>query len=562
MSFRFEPRTVRMERPIGTATQQAVTEGSFELPASLPDISRIVRVAAHPVVTGWETLDNQVAVQGTVDLVLLYAHEEQAPAAPTGAASGHIEAEAGYMEDDILADEPPPVEVREALFRYRWRRAATFEAVLEIPGVHSQALVEAHAAPEGVEVELHSSGRRIDVEAVVAVTARAVEYAAATVPVRSRPFPLEAGAVESAVRVEHVAGRGEAHLSVDGVLAVEGAPCRRVLEVTAVARPTRAIAAGGEVTIAGVVDYRVLYVDDRNQLHAVAWSEQTPFAHSFAVPAAAEGAPVDAEARVTSVDGAAGEGGREIRVWTDVEVKMRLAKVEELALTETLAGSEKLDVRSRTEVLSMEEWVGSAALETTVTGTLELPQGHPPIERILLAAARARVDDVLPVAGRVIVEGRVEVEGLYIARSPGQPVHAVSWSDGLPFELELAVPDTEPGFEADARVQVEDVALDLINRETVEAQVRLLAQVRVGRTAARMAVVEAVAVPPPDPDPPTWTFVVIQEGDTLWALSHRYHTDVDRIVAANPWLEDQEGPLPAGRKLCIPRRGPSAPLSA
>nr|MBO2476953.1 hypothetical protein [Bacillota bacterium] len=121
---------------------------------------------------------------------------------------------------------------------------------------------------------------------------------------------------------------------------------------------------------------------------------------------------------------------------------------------------------------------------------------------------------------------------------------------------------TEPGFEADARVQVEDVALDLINRETVEAQVRLLAQVRVGRTAARMAVVEAVAVPPPDPDPPTWTFVVIQEGDTLWALSHRYHTDVDRIVAANPWLEDQEGPLPAGRKLCIPRRGPSAPLSA
>ncbi|OUM95875.1 MAG: hypothetical protein BAA04_06210 [Firmicutes bacterium ZCTH02-B6] len=560
MSFKFEPRTVRMERPIGTATQQAVTAGSFELPAGLPDISRIVRVAIHPVVTGWEALDNQVAVQGTVDLVLLYAHEEQVAPEPV-AASGHIEAEAGYVEDDILADEPR-AEVREVLYRYRWRRAGTFEAVLEIPGTHPEVTVEAQSAPEAVEVELHASGRRVDVEAVVTVSARVAEYVAATVPVKSRPFPPEAGAVETAVRVENVAGRGEAHLSVDGVLAVEGVPCRRVLDVAAVARPTKAIAAGGEVTVAGVVDYRVLYVDDRGQLHTASWSEQTPFAHSFPLPAAAEGAPVDVAARVSSIDGAPGEGGREIRVWTDVEVTVRLAKVEELPLVEHFGGSEKLDVRCRTEDLTLEEWVGSAALETTVTGTLELPEGHPPIERILVAGARARVDDVMPVAGRVIVEGRVEVEALYVARSPGQPVHAVSWTDGLPFELELAVPGTEPGFEAAARVQVEDVALDLINRETVEAEVRLVARVRVARPAARMAVVEAVAVPPPDPDPPTWTFVVLQDGDTLWALSHRYHTDVDRIVAANPWLEGEDGPLPAGRKLCIPRRGPSTPLGA
>lgn len=560
MNFRFEPRTVRMERPIGAATQQAVTEGSFELPASLPDIARIVRVEARPVVTEWEALENQVAVQGAVDLILIYAHEETAPAAASGAPAGDIEAESAYGAGDILADvlddEPPEAEVREALYRHCWRRAAPFEAVLEIPGVHPRALVQLAVEPEAVDAELHSGGRRIAVEAVVAVTARASEEQPVTVSVKSRSLPAEAAAVETPVLVEHVTGRGDAHVSVDGVLAVlSEAPCRRVVDVSAVARASQAIASPGQVTVAGVIDYQVLYVDDAGGLHSSRWEEQTPFAHTFAVPEAPDGAPVHVETRITGLDASAGGDGREIRVWTDVQLAVRLARVEELSLIESLSGTDQLDVRARTETVALEEWIGAATHQEALTGTLELPQGNPPIERVLTAAARVRLEDVLVLEDKVVAAGQVDVEALYVGRSQGQPVHAVHWRDAVAFECDVPLAGAEPGLEAYADVKVEDVTLDLLNRETVEAQVRLAARVRLTRSAQRDAVVEAVAVPPPDPDPPTWTFVVLQEGDTLWKLSHHYHADADAIVAANPWLDDPDAPLPPGRKLCIPRRG-------
>ncbi|MFS8665271.1 MAG: DUF3794 domain-containing protein, partial [Limnochordales bacterium] len=124
---------------------------------------------------------------------------------------------------------------------------------------------------------------------------------------------------------------------------------------------------------------------------------------------------------------------------------------------------------------------------------------------------------------KVVVAGQADVDALYIGRSQGQPVYAVRWEDALPFECDVPLPGAEPGLEAQADVRVEDVVLDLLNRETAEAQVRLAVTVRLTRSAARDAVVEAVAVAPPDPDPPTWTFVVLQEGDTLWKLSHQYH---------------------------------------
>src|SRR5690606_5898902 len=181
VNFRIESKTLRMERPLGAATQQTAADASLELPAGLPDIARIVRVEAYPIVTDVDPLDNQVAVAGAIDVVLLYAHEEEVPVAASPI--GDIEAEAAYGEAEGLDEDLPATEAREVLYRHRWRRAAPFEAAVEIPGVHPGAVVEVTAASAGVEAALRPDGRGIDVEAVVAVAARASEEQTATVPV-------------------------------------------------------------------------------------------------------------------------------------------------------------------------------------------------------------------------------------------------------------------------------------------------------------------------------------------------------------------------------------------
>src|SRR5690606_40094835 len=69
--------------------------------------------------------------------------------------------------------------------------------------------------------------------------------------------------------------------------------------------------------------------------------------------------------------------------------------------------------------------------------------------------------------------------------------------------------------------------------------------------------VQTCALPiSPEENPPTFTFVAVQPGDTLWKLSNRYHANMDDIVRANPWLQGAaDGALPAeiGRASCRER---------
>ena len=571
-------QAVRMARLIGTASRQAVAEATLELPAALPDIARVVRVAARPVVTGWEAGDDEVVVQGAVDFVIIYAHERE-----ERAEARDIEAEPGYGLDDDVSAAFDPVEYREVLYRHRWRRGGVFEAVLDVPGAHPGAAVEVAAFPEDMDVQLHHDGRGVDVEVIVSVRGRVKEYQQAEVFVRGEALPQDAEADVQETAVEHVRGGGATHLSVQGTLPVDAdVPLARVVDVWAAARasaewenPGGVAGEARRVVVSGSVDYRALCVDENGDLVTVEWHGETPFTYRFeleegaagggpeAVSGGRSGAGLTAVARVSGVDAFVVGGGRQVELFADVELTVQAAAVLRLPLLVGLAGPEGTEIHYRTATFGLEEWIGEGTADERLQQTLELPPGHPPVDRLLAAEAHAAVEDVLVLGDKIIAEGYVDVGVLYVARTEGQPVHFAAWRRAVPLEAEVPLAGAEPGMEAEVDAEVASVELDLLSREAVEADVRVEVRAKLTRPVEREAIVEAVAVPPPEEDPPTFTFVVIQPGDTLWKLSRRYHADLDEILRVNPWLEDGgEGPLPPGRKLCVPRRRPVAQAGA
>ena len=108
---------------------------------------------------------------------------------------------------------------------------------------------------------------------------------------------------------------------------------------------------------------------------------------------------------------------------------------------------------------------------------------------------------------------------------------------------------------AELEIDISQISLDLINRETIEADVAYRSLLKVIEPVQRDIVVEAVEVPPMEEDPPTITYVFVHETDTLWKLSRQYHTSLEAILEANSWLREREPVriLP-GDKLCIPRK--------
>ena len=95
-----------------------------------------------------------------------------------------------------------------------------------------------------------------------------------------------------------------------------------------------------------------------------------------------------ADAQVTGVDAAISSGGRDVDLFVDVEITAEVTEVRRLPLLVGMSGSEGTEIRFRTATFGLEEWVGEGSADERLRQSLELPQGHPPIDRCSPARPR------------------------------------------------------------------------------------------------------------------------------------------------------------------------------
>jgi len=93
---------------------------------------------------------------------------------------------------------------------------------------------------------------------------------------------------------------------------------------------------------------------------------------------------------------------------------------------------------------------------------LEVPREKPNIERILRIDTSVKETSWRIIDGKVIIEGVIELQTLYVAQTPegDQPVHHMSHR--VKFTLFVEIPGTHEGFTADTRVSIEHVDLSLL----------------------------------------------------------------------------------------------------
>lgn len=561
MNIPLDPKVFRLESPVGENALKAVVEGTLNLPAGYPLIQRVVRVAAVPRVDHWEAADGEVSLEGTLDVTLLYA----APG----------EEAAGWRPLDDFDEEEPgdyfddagEFALDEQLYRVLWRREMPFHGVVAVSGAHEGSGVTAHVEVDEIRAAVAGGGRSVEVDAVLSASVRVVEPRHVEVPAYAGgggELEGRLGRESLVVRNRLLRVRDEASIQGRLYLPAEAAPVRRPLDVNVVANVEAIAFDDGWAQVSGTLDTQLAYVPEgatAGPVEFAAWEGQLSFTHRFQEEALHGRHKGTVTPRVLSVDAETIEDGRGIEIFADVELTLSVGGDEPAELiTGVEAPSADVAVETRSEPLTLEVKVAEGEQVRSVTGVVEVPEGLPPIERLLAHEARAAATDVLVLGDRVSVAGHVDVSLLYVARAgsgEGQ-VQFAEWKGALPFEAEVPVGGVHPPMRAHVRVQVDEMDPDLLNRETVEwkGRVRITAEVEDTRTVD--AVVEAVVVEPEEENPPSYTFLVVHPGDTLWKVSRRYHTTPEAIVALNPHLEEGAAPLAAGSKICIPRHRPRA----
>lgn len=539
MSLKLRTKRLQVRRSAGEGRTQTVAEGGVTLPDGLPPIGRALEIKANPVVTQIEPSDDRVFVEGYVDLSLVYA------------SFASVES-AGDSEDE--SDEDAAQHVEESLHRADWERALTFTYLLDLPGATEESTVDVTAAARGTTYDVQSDDR-LEVDVVVELFGTLSETETAQITVRADGPSVEAESEE--IRLRELLGDGAVQHPTMLTLALGGRSTpHTVLDVDVQATVADVSVRSGEVVVRGHLDCGVLYMGSEGAgaqfvegLKAGAFEVAVPIAGATDSASAA----TDVKAKVKRFTLEEADAGSALVVDVDLAIRATAFRTDVLSCITHLTASD-IEVAARNEPLSVYEAVGEGQARLEVDGVLEMTQGSPVIDRLLKATADLNVQDVHVLGDKVAVEGEVSVSVLYVGRGDeAGSVFAAEWPNAIPLDIEIPLPGAEPGLDRHVAVKVRRVDLDLINRETVEVRVQLVADAEVGRQRDVDTVVEAVAVPPVDPDPATFTFVVVQPGDTLWKLAQLYRTSVEAILETNDGL-DPNVALQAGSKVCIVRK--------
>ncbi|HEX6970680.1 MAG TPA: SPOCS domain-containing protein, partial [Limnochordia bacterium] len=336
-------------------------------------------------------------------------------------------------------------------------------------------------------------------------------------------------------------------------------PIGRVLSLELIPVVVEGEAREGSVVVRGAMDVRSLYVasDPSLGVRYEVWPKAIPFEVQCETPDARAGVRIQPQLSLENVSHrvVGGNGEEGLRVTAALSAAAKLTEVCELACVTELFAEEGEEIAVRKEQMQLFELLGERSEQVEAVGTLDVGEGEGGIDRLVCGEARVVPEDIHVLGDRVAVEGALSLTILYSGRSEGQRgLRVGEWPAAIAFQCEIPIDGAEPGMERWVRFGPPRVELDLINRQTIEARATFAVTAGVGREVELEAVVEAVSVPPAVADPPTFTFLVLQDGDTLWKVARQYRTEVEAIVAANPWLSDVEGErLPVGRKLCIPR---------
>jgi nucleoid-associated protein YgaU len=149
---------------------------------------------------------------------------------------------------------------------------------------------------------------------------------------------------------------------------------------------------------------------------------------------------------------------RKFDVATVLSTFAKITQVDELEiLTETPEGNEALE----TADITVQHMIGEKETkQVIVSEEFDVPEEKPDVEKILNTKAEAVITDKRLVANKVIIDGEVRFQVLYVAMKPQQSVHNLHHA--VKFTAFVEVPDAQPGMKVHVRAEVEAAEVETV----------------------------------------------------------------------------------------------------
>ena len=507
---------VYLDQTVGNEQQQLMLEGEILIPDAKPDMQLILQTESRMTIERADIAAERIHFSGRMALSVLYL-------AKSGDKTVHAISHSHNVEDFInlegidkdmfarLDAEIVNIEFRMVNDRkVSWRAVANVRAYAERSDAHPM-VIHIHDVPEN---QLLKS-----------------------------PLPVNR-------TIEH---RTERFSVAEQIILPGGKPnVQEVLLVTAAISGCEERMANGRVTLAGELLVTALYRGDTDG--RIEFLESTvPFSGAFDVSGAREDMLADVSLQVLEHNARTiADDDGEDRV---IDIEISLGAQIKVYATETLSVLQDAYCTRRQLHISKTNVLVPRLLchnrnQTPVKEIVELSGNAPDMLQVFRVRGVAHLDDVKVLDDKVVVEGAITTDILYVAQSDSQPLGA--YSTVIPFRQVIEAKGATPTMRVSVATSIDQATFNMLSPRETEVRFQLTFNTRIieERDAS---IVNDITATEPDPTAhdanPSMTIYIVQPADTPWSVAKRFNTPLDELLETNDL--ETGAVLTVGQKLLL-----------
>lgn len=210
---------------------------------------------------------------------------------------------------------------------------------------------------------------------------------------------------------------------------------------------------GEQLNIEGMVKLEVIYVDGRDK-HLRCCEHSLPFTVKLPLSGCPENAAASVSVQTEYVNCRA-VSQRRVDIRGALSVHVRASAQNTVSV---ISDAEGAGVRVRRRNTPVSTCAGRTQSAFTISESLELSDGKPPIASVVRSSASLRLNECKPIANKLIVKGEAAVRVVYTAEPEGR-VEAMEYT--LPFNQFLDMPGADDECMTDCRLEVSSMDIGL-----------------------------------------------------------------------------------------------------
>ena len=512
---------VFLDQSVGSEEVQIMLEGDLIVPDIKPDMALLLQTDERVVIDRTEAGQDRVNYVGRLNLSVLYVAKEANKSVQA------IQLTRGI--DDFI----------------------------NLEGVNKDMWVRARAEIINIDYRVVND-RKVNYRAVVNISVSAERSDAHEMVVHINDVP-ENQLLKTNISINRtVEHRVDRFIVKDQIVLPSAKPnMREVLQASASITNRDVRVSGGRVNLSGELMLTTLYRGDTDDSLIEFIESELPFNGPIDIPGARDDMLADVALQVLDQHAAIrpDEDGedRVLEIEISVGVHMKVYSTDTLSVLEDAYSINKHLTFAKTAV-RYPNLVCLNRNQTPVKEVVTLGEGAPDMLQVFRVKGQVHLDDVRVIEDKIIVEGAINTDILYVAESDATPLSG--YRTVIPYRQVIEAKGAAPGMTVNVDSSIDHVAFSMLSPREAEVRFQLTFSTQVV-SEEETEIIGDVEITDMDPEvlagQPSMTVYVVQPGDSLWKIAKRYNTPLDELLAVNEL--DGPGRVAPGQKLLMMKKG-------